>query len=1088
MERLLKNKTLLAVVLILVFLFLIGSLACLAYFGKDYFPFISELARPSSSSEAASSEDSPEQSDSSESESESQKNAGGSDESADESSGSSEDSSEPQKSPKPNSSEPDEATEENEPEIVFNKPDEMRAVFLAPGRDYPITGGEAAIVQGIDKALEIAEGLTLNTVVLPLYDDTNMAIYRQDGTAPAGEIDILSTVIERARLRGMYSYVIYNASAMLQGESVIKQENIDVKLIDFAVENAGKLVKNYAPDGILIDSYYNESRPDSYSKYIRSGSGMGYENFLRAQSEALFTSVSGAVRQSAPNTQVGIVADGVWQNAETDEGGSKTTASFTALGVGNADTRAFVEEGYADFIAVYPGGAMDSAQEPFGEVVSWWCALAQSHGLPLYVIQSSEKICTDAPGFSSPDELVREIISARENKSFEGSMFTSLSRLSENPETSTDLLLKLYNNEINVEHVLTRLAVTVPESAEFATLEPSMVFRGASDPNFEATLDGEALETDENGYFTVTKDLAAGINEFVFEHKGVFQTFKITRNVQIIKEISPQGSLAMEGGMQLEVTALAYSDAAVSASVGGISIPMQRDDSVDDETDENSSYSRFRGVCTVPAGTPESQTLGTITVNAQWSGMSDSKTGATVTINPIVAAGDEGLVVVTAASAKTFPVGVLNNESSAACFPLPKGTKDYTVGDKLSFTNASGDTYHYYKLQSGLRVYADDVSAVDGALSTGNVIEDMQITSDKKYTYVALGTQQPVPYLVSYGGSALKFNFQYTSGVPKSQSVEGNPVISDASFSGSTLTLTLKKPGSFLGYHAYYKDGKLVLRLTNPPTSMSGVRVAIDPGHGGKDTGARGFYPDVNESQINAQIAEKTASALSSAGASVKLITTTPYLTLNQRLEAARAFEADVYISIHCNSSRNSSATGTEVFYLYQSGQALASYASKAVSGALGTENRGAKQAAYWVTADSRFASVLVETGFISNKNEYKKLVQDSYQQEIADGIANAVKSYVSAVGTGISGGNDSTFGNPGDDEPAGSVFDEDEDEGTYDDSFDEESSESSSEESSEGDDFWQDDGSLEDDSSSEDDNWGDEQDTDSSDDFWADD
>ena len=60
------------------------------------------------------------------------------------------------------------------------------------------------------------------------------------------------------------------------------------------------------------------------------------------------------------------------------------------------------------------------------------------------------------------------------------------------------------------------------------------------------------------------------------------------------------------------------------------------------------------------------------------------------------------------------------------------------------------DTYKYYKLQSGVRVYADDINKTSGELSTGNVIESMKITSDKRYTYVTLDTQQPVPYTVSY--------------------------------------------------------------------------------------------------------------------------------------------------------------------------------------------------------------------------------------------------------------------------------------------------------------------------------------------------
>lgn len=885
-------------------------------------------------------------------------------------------------------------------------PQDMKAVYIMPGKDFSVSGTGEDIRGSIDNALTSVANLSMNAVVLSL-DAQGIPIYQTEAVRSDVEIDILEYFIEKAHEMNLIVLARYEASLIsTDGASLAIPNQLSVSVLDFAVENIKELVVKYKIDSLLLDTYYNKEQPGSYADYISSGTAMGYREHMRTMSETLIHGIEQAVHNVSDNLQIGIIVDGVWANAADTDGGSQTAAAFTSLHTGHSDTKKYIENHWVDYVAVRPNGAMGSAVEPYREVVRWWADVSSQADIPLYVLHASDKICTEASGYSSPDEIVQQIISARDYKAFKGSIFNSLSRLKENPEMSTDLLIKLYHNEVNVEHILTQLAVTKPDQSEFSTFEPVMVFRGASDPNFDVTLNDSVLETDENGYFTVTQDLQAGLNTFTFEHKGKTQTFRITRNVQIIKEVYPTGNVELEGGMQLQITALAYRDAAVAASINGQTVAMIRDTAIDDDTNEDSSYAKFIGTYTVPQAQGQKLPLGVITVTGSWEGTTDSMQGAQVTVNPAIAAGDGDLIVVTADSAKTFPTSVLNNESDPGYFPLPKGTKDYTVGEAQTFKNDSG-TYQYYKLQSGVRVYADDITKTTGELSLGNTINSMEITSDKRFTYVKLDTGQPIPYLVQYRADGISFDFKYTASTPESKSVSGNPVISAANWSGSTLTLEFTKKGCFMGYYAYYDGTQLVLRLKNPPASISGVRVAVDPGHGGKDKGAPGYYPDVNESDINLAIAEKTTAALNRMGATAKMIQTDPYLTLTQRIEAARAFDADIYISIHANTSVNAQAAGTEVYYFYPNGQVLASTASQKVSDALDTQNRGGKQARYVVTTDSRFTSILIECGFISNKTEYKKLVDSGYQSQVAKAVANAVNAYVGYVSTGIAGGSD---------------------------------------------------------------------------------
>lgn len=891
-----------------------------------------------------------------------------------------------------------------------SRPNPMHAVYLQPGVDYPIKGEEAAIRAGIEEALEEAQRLGMNTIIARLYGEEG-AVYQTKEVSPANrEIDILDLLSSKTRARGMYFYVLYEAAAFSGEDGIQFPSSLDMAQIDFAYRNAWEFFGRYSVDGLLIDRYGNEPSASSYARYIHSGTGVGYQNYMRSFSESLCLTVLEAARLQSPAVRAGLMVDGVWENDSVNPEGSPTSQSVTSLSSQNIDTRKLALEGGFDFIAMRTNGSTDSAEEPFRQTAAWWDAQARQAGVPLYILHPSDKICTDAPGYQSPDELVQQIIYARECAQYEGSLFNNLSRLRENPQSSTDLLVALFENRVNVSHVLTELAVSTPEETTFSTFEPLMVFRGASDPNFAVTLNGQALDTDADGYFTTNEQLQPGENVFTFTHKGKSLVYRITRNVQIIQEVSPTGSVEADGGMRLQVSALAHNDAAVSATLGGMTISLTREAENDDDTDHSSSYSKFTGEFTLPAASASQQSLGAVTVYGEWQGISDSMQGAQVTIKKVVAAGDGDLIIVTADSAKTFPVDVLNNESNPAFFPLPRGTKDYAIGDVLSFTNSSG-SYRYYQLQSGVRVYAEDVSKAEGDLAAGNAIRGMKISSDTGYTYVRLATDQPVPYLVTYRSDGITFDFQYTSSTPSSLQVPDNPVIRSADWSGSQLTLSFTKPGSFLGYYAYYEGDTLVLRLTNPPTKLGNVRVAIDPGHGGKDRGASGYYPEMDEKDVNLAIAQKTADALEALGMKVKLIQTDPYLTLTQRIEQARSFDADIFLSIHSNSSVDAAARGTEAYYFYPNGQLLASEISRRVAGALDTVNRGGKAGRYIVTTDSRFASVLIESGFISNKNEYKQLTSSSVQQQIADGIAEGVRAYIGAISTGIAGGQGEEIG-----------------------------------------------------------------------------
>lgn len=902
-----------------------------------------------------------------------------------------------------------------EESINYNYPNEMKAVFITAGVDFCKSADESAeqIMSDIDKAFKNAEEYDMNSVIFTTKSNGKAIYERTILPCRADGFDALEYALKKAREKGLFAYAVYDAEDILNDDKITAADVINGKNLDIISSNLKLFCENYHFDGIILDSYYNNNKEDSFNQYIKYGGGTGYDEYMRDVSEALFDTCSRIIRHYSPGTQIGMMTEPVWKNkTESDADGSDTSYGYSTYYDGNFDSVDMLQNGKAHFVMVKASGSTTDNNLNFKNVAQWWGEQAENSGVSYYILHSSSKMATDNPGWSEYDQLIKQVMICEDINAFNGSAFDCLSRMVEDPKNSATNLLKYYNKEINPNHVLKELAVTSPKNLNFETFEKTVTFTGASDPNTDVTINGKQIKTDQNGYFTVTFDLTPGDNLFQIVHKGKQVNYKIYRRVVIIKEFTPTGNIFVDGGTQITVSALAYADAKITASLGGQTVALTISDKQDDSTDLNSDYVLFEGFITVPKGQKTDLKLGNIVFNGNWDGMIENKTGANVTVNKLLEIANGIPVEVIANSAETFPTNVINDYSAPSFYPLPKGAKDYVVGNEIVY-NDGEKHYSYYKLASNVRVYKNDIRAItDGEAPRNNKISSAKVTSDKNYTYLTVDMSQKVTYSVNYSGNSISLKFNYTSTAPSDVNVGTNPLFSSGGFSGQTLTLNFAKQGTFIGYFAYFNGNSLVLRFNNPPkisgSSLKGVRIVIDSGHGGTDPGKVGFLPAYPESVIVKDISMKLYDELKSRGAEVKLIyTTSGKLVLKDRVEIAKKFNPHVLVSVHANSA-NSSVTGTEAFYFYPFSKNLASYMAQNVSRAVNTNNRGGKFSYMYMTRDSQFASTLVEVGFLSNRNEYKKLISDSYQEEIAVSMANSITSYLKSVSSNGNYGNDS--------------------------------------------------------------------------------
>ena len=596
-----------------------------------------------------------------------------------------------------------------------------------------------------------------------------------------------------------------------------------------------------------------------------------------------------------------------------------------------------------------------------------------------------------------------------------GAAFCSYGHIKDNKDGHSDLIKKYFKGQVATTDILTTLTVSRPEQLTYSTYEPNVSFYGASDPNFPLLLNGDEVERNDKGVFSVEYDLSAGENIFEFTHKTKTVKYNITRNIKIFQSVAPEGSLTVEGDSVVTISAYAYRDSSVTAYIDGLTIPLIETDRQDDNTDKNSAYVLYVGDYQVPPSTSEVQKIGNISFSGEWHGIKQSETGASIKVtalppDPIVIGEKGNMVEVTASQARTYPAAVLNADPSGDSFPLPAGSKDFIASDMLTFTSGN-TTNNYYILRSGVRINAADVKVLGEQEVVANNISEASVYSDGGYIYLKLKQDQPMAYKTTLPGLALDANngigsftsnsitltFNNVENVPESISVSENNIFSSASISkngtDAVITLYFHSAGRFAGYRAFYSDGYLYFRFTNTPSSLSGAKIYLDPGHGGYDSGALPIEGMKTEAQINREIAQKVAAILQSKGANVKITDTTNYVSLSDRVQMSQDYSPHLFVSLHQNSSTSPSATGTEVWYFNPYSEVFADHISAGVASALGIRDRGEKYGWYAVTTHMEFPAVLVEHGFLSNVAEYDKLKDDGYQNAAAQAIVAAIES-----------------------------------------------------------------------------------------------
>ena len=182
--------------------------------------------------------------------------------------------------------------------------------------------------------------------------------------------------------------------------------------------------------------------------------------------------------------------------------------------------------------------------------------------------------------------------------------------------------------------------------------------------------------------------------------------------------------------------------------------------------------------------------------------------------------------------------------------------------------------------------------------------------------------------------------------------------------------------------------------------------VVIDPGHGGKDTGAT-TRTGIKEKDITLGIASKILVLNNKLLENPLVLFLTRYndtlISLNDRVELIKNLKADIFISIHCNQAIIRTASGTEVF-IHPKSEVQAEESAylgftiqKGLADILGIKNRGIKYGNFQVLRDNKdsSATVLLELGFLSQTDEAIYLSKEESQSAVALVILQSIIKFL---------------------------------------------------------------------------------------------
>lgn len=575
------------------------------------------------------------------------------------------------------------------------------------------------------------------------------------------------------------------------------------------------------------------------------------------------------------------------------------------------------------------------------------------------------------------------------------------------------------------------LKVVYPR-ANSQTSAKKIFFIGTAPSSGEVLINGKPVKRSKSGHFAPSFPLQVGENVFTVRYENQEVLLKVTRvstqpevpqGLAFAKDsLTPAVDIAKLPGERICFRAIAQPNANVSVKLANQTVSLARQPQQaqlpansaaltgQNQPSAQSSASKYEGCTTVETSANLGQPQFQLTLDGKT--ITQPGTGKITILSPA----QLEVVEVTADSgvARTGPT-----TDYSRLTPLPKGTR-------AAVTGREGE---WLRLDYGAWINSKETRTLPGAIPPHTIIRSVGYRKLPGVTEMVFPLQVPVPVSVQQNDQTFTLTLYNTTAQTDIIRLDDNALISRLDWQqlppatgggqgGVQYTFNLKKAQQW-GYKLRYDGTSLVLALRDSPFNssasrretrglfkrqkpLSGIKILLDPGHGGKESGALGptGYP---EKDVNLVVSKLVRDELVRRGATVVMTRENDtQVSLPDRVARIDQEEPAIAISIHYNSlpdegdAENTKGVGT--FWYHPQAHSLAVFMHNYIVSKLGRPSYGVFWDNLALTRPASAPSVLLELGFMSNPNEFEWVTNPQEQKKLARVIADGIVEWFRSV------------------------------------------------------------------------------------------
>ena len=296
-----------------------------------------------------------------------------------------------------------------------------------------------------------------------------------------------------------------------------------------------------------------------------------------------------------------------------------------------------------------------------------------------------------------------------------------------------------------------------------------------------------------------------------------------------------------------------------------------------------------------------------------------------------------------------------------------------------------------------------------GSFTPASLTGSWSVYGDEKYDYLNFSLSARLPYqsmqelnpskiIVDVFGATNNSNW-----ISQLQTVKEIESVDYEQISDDIFRIKIQlKHAQHWGHQVYYKGNTLIIKIKQQPKdlSLNKLIIAVDAGHGGSNTGAGGPTGS-SEKNLALAVSLKLQKVLQAEGARVIMTRSVEKLVDNkERILLYRDSVPDLLVSVHLNSSSDPiGASGTSTHYRYIGNKKLNTFINLRMQ-ELGLKQYGVISSFnFMLNSPTEYPNVLVETLFLSNPAEEALVMDENFQQQMAEKILAGIKDFLADAG-----------------------------------------------------------------------------------------